>query len=74
MFNEDTLRIDIVKTWGEHGAHVEVFDLMEHEIELLRDDIVRYRVLINELADAEQGNSEQTWSDALTALYQAVGR
>lgn len=37
------------------------------EIELLRS-------LVNELADAEQGDSEQAWSNALTALYQAVGR
>jgi hypothetical protein len=26
MFNEDTLREEIVKVWGEHGAHIEVFD------------------------------------------------
>lgn len=26
MFNEDTLRAEIVKTWGEYGAHAEVYD------------------------------------------------
>jgi hypothetical protein len=25
-FDEDALRADIVKTWGKHGAHVELFD------------------------------------------------
>ena len=41
---------------------------------LAADEIDRLRALVNELADAEQGDSEQAWSDALTALYQAVGR
>ena len=27
-FNEDSLRADIVKVWGEHGAHIDVFDHM----------------------------------------------
>ncbi len=26
IFNEDSLRADIAKTWGEHGAHIDVFD------------------------------------------------
>lgn len=26
VFNEDTLRSEIVRMWGEHGAHVDVFD------------------------------------------------
>lgn len=28
LFNEDTLRAEIVRVWGEYGAHVEVFDMM----------------------------------------------
>ena len=26
IFNEQSLREEIAKTWGEHGAHMEVFD------------------------------------------------
>jgi hypothetical protein len=28
MFDEKKLREEIVKTWGEHGAHCEVFDML----------------------------------------------
>jgi len=28
MFNEDSLRADIVKIWGEHGAHIDVYDMI----------------------------------------------
>jgi len=32
MFNEESLYKDIVKTWGEHGAHAEVCrELMKKE-------------------------------------------
>ena len=34
----------------------------------------RLRALVVAGADAEQGNSVQAWSDALTALFAAVGR
>lgn len=27
-FNEDSLRADIVKVWGEFGAHTDVFDFV----------------------------------------------
>ena len=26
MFNEQTLRSEIAKVWGEHGAHMDVYD------------------------------------------------
>jgi len=26
LFDEQTLRAEIVRVWGEHGAHVDVFD------------------------------------------------
>ena len=48
---------------GPHcGHHKDMIELQQ-----LRD-------LIAAVADAEQGNSEQAWSDALTALFAAVGR
>lgn len=28
LFNEDSLRADIARVWGEHGAHIDVFDHM----------------------------------------------
>ena len=33
MFNEDSLRAEVVKVWGEHGAHIDVLD---HIIKLAR--------------------------------------
>lgn len=27
-FNEETLREEIARKWGEHGAHMEVFDYL----------------------------------------------
>ncbi len=37
IFNEVTLREEIVRMWGEYGAFVDVFDHMLGEIERLRD-------------------------------------
>jgi hypothetical protein len=37
-------------------------------------ELQQLRDLIAAVADAEQGNSEQAWSDALTALFAAVGQ
>ena len=28
IFNTQALRAEIVDTWGEHGAHAEVFDML----------------------------------------------
>jgi hypothetical protein len=28
IFNEQSLRKAIAETWGEHGAHIEVFDML----------------------------------------------
>jgi transposase len=39
MFNEDSLRDDIQKVWGEHGAHVEVFDFMLDRIAKLERQV-----------------------------------
>ena len=76
MFNEDSLRSDIVDKWGPAGAHVDVFD------ELLR----RYnelRALITAWADAEVADGFHDEPDcncgaplcvASTALRKAVGR
>lgn len=35
MFDEKKLRQEIVNTWGEHGAHCEVFDLLINRIKTL---------------------------------------
>ena len=36
VFNEETLRAEIVSKWGEYGAHTEVFDFMVAEIKRLQ--------------------------------------
>lgn len=28
IFNEESLRKEIIKIWGEHGAHCEVYDML----------------------------------------------
>lgn len=28
IFNEQKLRAEIAKTWGEHGVHIEVYDML----------------------------------------------
>lgn len=28
IFNEESLRNDIIKTWGKAGAHIEVYDML----------------------------------------------
>ena len=33
-FDENSLRADIVKVWGENGAHIDVFD---HMLKTLRE-------------------------------------
>lgn len=32
MFDENKLREEIIKIWGEHGAHCEVFDMLIQRI------------------------------------------
>ncbi len=51
IFNEVTLREEIVRMWGEYGAFVDVFDHMLGEIEKLRD-----RLDEAELSDIEARN------------------
>lgn len=42
VFDETSLHQAIIKTWGEHGAHNEVFTWMRHELERLRDRARRW--------------------------------
>lgn len=32
MFDEETLRKEIAEHWGEHGAHVEVYDMLIRKV------------------------------------------
>jgi DNA-binding transcriptional MerR regulator len=43
MFNEKTLREEIIKTWGAHGAHVEVFDAILEKNKTLQDERDLYK-------------------------------
>lgn len=36
LFNEDTLRDEITRIWGEHGAHAEVYDAIRRNHERYR--------------------------------------
>ncbi len=53
-FNEASLRADIVKAWGEHGAHVDVFDAILAKASLANDLEHRLEVALDELAAAEE--------------------
>lgn len=39
-FNEMTLRAEIAKVWGEHGAHMDVYDELLRRARSNRNDIV----------------------------------
>lgn len=47
VFDEHTLRADIAARWGEHGAHIDVFDHMVREIERLRAENTRLTTFLN---------------------------
>jgi hypothetical protein len=44
-FDEQSVRCEIVKVWGEHGAHTEVYDMLLNE----RDDLKRLIKQVKEL-------------------------
>ena len=56
VFDENSLRADIVKVWGEHGAHTDVFD---HMLRLLREaqaDVsaaARLRAVLDTIGDPD---------------------
>ena len=79
-FDEQSLRRDIAETWGEHGAHIDVFDalvksraaVIDQKVALI-EEIDRLRQLITTWADAEdllEYDVDDPWSD----LRKAVGR
>lgn len=89
-FDEQSLRRDIAETWGEHGAHVDVFDalvksraaVIDQKAALI-DEIDRLRALITAWADAYKGanvaiggfnDDIEAYTDACDALRKAVGR
>ena len=39
IFNEDKLQKEIIKTWGEFGAHNEVFKAMTLQIKELKEQL-----------------------------------
>ena len=79
-FDEQSLRRDIAETWGEHGAHVDVFDALVKSRAAVTDqkaalieEIDRLHALITAWADAEdllEYDVDDPWSD----LRKAVGR
>lgn len=53
-FDEHSLRADIAKTWGEHGAHMAVFDHMLKLIHGTADD----EILVRRKATADEAIAE----------------
>ena len=41
VFDETSLHSDIIKTWGEHGAHNDVFMAMRHQAHSLAAEVER---------------------------------
>lgn len=84
LFNENSLRADISKTWGEHGAHIDVFDMMLKKMKevpaLIEIDVqpmtteepARWSVKINSKERSGFPDEEfpdlPTWADALEAV------
>lgn len=54
-FDENSLRADIVKVWGEHGAHIDVFDHM--------DKLAQQNRLLSVVAWTEDGHTILTAND-----------
>lgn len=38
-FNEDSLRDAIISVWGEHGAHIDVYDAILKQVVILSDKL-----------------------------------
>lgn len=67
MFNEESLRRDIIDRWGPAGAHVDVLDtliasrqILSDQKDALLEQVAELRRLITAWADAD---------DALVALF-----
>lgn len=39
IFDEKSLRVDIAKTWGEHGAHIDIYDRLLKQLSDLKEPI-----------------------------------
>lgn len=48
VFSEKTLRAEIAKQWGEHGAHCQMFDIVMNSLDALR---WKFRVDLKELGE-----------------------
>lgn len=52
LFNEDKLRAEIVKTWGEYGAHAEAFDMLRKRLQSREHDFETMRSMRDKAQDA----------------------
>lgn len=59
MFDESTLRAEVVKVWGEYGAHVEVFDVMTMRAANLQAQITD----LHALAESNQATIDRLLSE-----------
>ena len=76
VFNEDSLRAAIVETWGEHGAHVDLFDFMLTVIRSSGDEIERLSAKIEAQSEWIGARYEQvsTGLDQLTVAIDQFRR
>lgn len=70
VFDEQALRSEIVRVWGEYGAHVEVFDMLIADRDGWRECAEENRALVAELRaerDEWKARAKASEYDAETA-------
>lgn len=79
-FDEQSLRRDIAETWGEHGAHVDVFDALVKSRAAVTDqkaalieEIDRLRALITAWCDAYDADRATTIAHLFAVDPEMIG-
>lgn len=62
IFNSEKLKQEIKTTWGEHGAHMEVFNAMEQELKEARENAEYWERSYHNTAKAAQKDFEKLQS------------
>lgn len=65
IFNEEKLRQEIINTWGKAGVHIEIFNMMQSQIETLK---IENKELQQKLSD--NGDSSLDWLELRNKLKQ----
>jgi hypothetical protein len=73
IFDEDALRREIVRVWGEHGAHMEVFNRLMHSSQLYKSvkkdakEFLKSKGVIAILEETESFKEHIRWKTAINA-------